>query len=198
MDRKTRMIIAQMLLFFGFAISQDNAPKFRMYGFADMSIQKMFLKDDAFLRASNLFSDRLMLSFDHLNLYTDFTPNDHVRMLVELGYKRSPGYMESVTGQIVNIAGLGTDTILHAKSAPSKKKDTEYFEIERATIQLKVNQYVRLSFGKFITPAGIWNVDHGSPVIITLRQPTQFSMMELYPKSQIGIMEEGNILYPFG
>lgn len=192
MNKKSLLIVAIFLSVCDFAVSQDNTAKFRIYGFADMGFQKIFFKDNAFLK--NVFSDRLELTFDHLNLYTALSPNDNVRMLIEVGYKHNPTYSGNVMGQIVTIEGMGVDTVKPAQSAVlNKRSGKESFEIERATAQLKVNQYFNLSFGKFITPAGIWNVDHGSPVILTQRQPTQFSFMELFPKSQIGLMSEGTV-----
>lgn len=192
MNKKSLLIFTIILAVSGIAAAQDNTAKFRIYGFADMTFQKLFFKENAFIK--NTFSDRVELTFDHLNLYTDYTPNKNVRMLVELGYRHNPTYLQNVMGQIVNIKGMGVDTVMPAQSATlNKRSGKESFEIERAIAQLKVNQYLNLSFGKFITPAGIWNVDHGSPVIMTLRQPTQFSFVELFPKSQIGLMGEGTI-----
>ncbi len=188
---KLRSLFAPVIFLLGIASAQD-APKFRIYGFADMSFNKYILKDNAFIR--DTFSDRLALTFDHLNIYTDFFPNDNVRMLMEIGYKHTPNYAQSKMGRIVSIEGIRTDTLTRAVAAPSNKRTgTESIEIERAIFQLKINQYANFSFGKFITPVGIWNVDHGSPVILTLRQPTQFSIMELFPKSQIGILGEGTV-----
>lgn len=63
--------------------------------------------------------------------------------------------------------------------------------IERAWVEQRFNQQVNLRLGKFITPVGIWNVDHGSPVITTIAQPYQTSLIPIFPAAQFGVMERG-------
>ncbi len=194
MRLKTYLSSLFPLLIFGVVSSQDNNPKFLFYGFADMSFHKYFFKENAVVRAKNEYSDKFEYSFDHLNLYSDFSPNNKIRMLFEIGYEHIPNYLQYSRGKILSVAGQPDDTLIPAVPSPSDQNGgKELFNIERAVLQLKLNQYARLSFGKFITPAGIWNVDHGSPVILTSRQPTQFSIVNIYPKAQIGIMEEGSL-----
>lgn len=194
MNLRMRLAVLNTLLLCAIVSSQDNASKFRFYGFADMSFHKYFFKENAVVRAENEFSDKFEYSFDHLNLYSDFSPNNKIRMLFEIGYEHIPNYLQFSRGRILSVAGQPDDTLIPAIPSPSDQNGgKELFNIERAILQLKLNQYARLSFGKFVTPSGIWNVDHGSPVILTSRQPTQFSIVEIYPKAQIGIMEEGTL-----
>ncbi len=65
------------------------------------------------------------------------------------------------------------------------------FSVERAWMEVQFNDKSNLRAGKFITPAGVWNVDHGSPVILTVKQPFQTGLVAIFPKSQIGVMEHG-------
>ncbi len=194
MKSKLYLSVLFPLLTFSFVFSQNNSPVFRFYGFADMSFHKYFFKDNAFIQIKNEYSNKFEYSFDHLNLYSDFSPNNQIRMLFEIGYEHIPNYLQYSRGKILSVSGQSDDTLIPAIPSPADQNGgKELFNIERAILQLKLNQYARLSFGKFITPAGIWNVDHGSPVILTSRQPTQFSIVKIYPKAQIGIMEEGNL-----
>ena len=66
-------------------------------------------------------------------------------------------------------------------------------EIPRAWMEYYVNDLVRLRAGKFITPAGIWAVDHGSPIITTVSQPNQTDFFPLFPTTQTGLMILGNM-----
>lgn len=192
MIKNTCVLISTILLTFSILHAQDNS-KFRFYGFSDMSFHKYFFKDNAIIRSNNLFSEKFEYSFDNLNLYSDFSPNEKLRMLFEISYEHTPNYLQYSRGRILSIAGQSDDTLIPATPSPTDQNGgKESFKIQRAILQLKLNQYTRFSFGKFITPAGIWNVDHGSPVILTFRQPTQFSIIQIYPKAQIGIMENGN------
>jgi len=39
--------------------------------------------------------------------------------------------------------------------------------------------------------SGIWNVDHGSPVVLTVSQPYQTKVTPIFPESQMGLMSYG-------
>lgn len=71
---------------------------------------------------------------------------------------------------------------------PEENKRTEFFELERAQIDLKISDALNVRVGKFLTPVGIWSVDHGSPVILTVQQPYYLSTIPVFPKSQEGVM----------
>ena len=90
MNLKTHLSVLFLLLMFSLAFSQDNNPKFRFYGFADMSFHKYFFKENAVVQAKNEFSDKFEYSFDHLNLYSDFSPNSKLRMLLKSDMSISP------------------------------------------------------------------------------------------------------------
>jgi len=95
MNLKNYLSVLFSLLSFSFVFSQDNSPVFRFYGFADMSFHKYFFKENAVIQAKNEYSNKFEYSFDHLNLYSDFSPNNKLRMLFEIGYKHIPNYLQS-------------------------------------------------------------------------------------------------------
>lgn len=175
--------------------------KFNFYGFADMSITKYFPKDGSFSMGIDRMDEKTNFGLDHINLYGSFQPNSRLRFLTELSFQDKPVDYQNKTGAryIMSSPFFSSDsTWTVAEVAPKNKiqkgitlYDWGSFSVERAVFSVALNRYLNFSFGKFITPAGIWNVDHGSPVIMTILQPTQYSHDEIYPKSQIGIMEDG-------
>jgi hypothetical protein len=69
--------------------------------------------------------------------------------------------------------------------------------IERAWLEYGPHPLFNVRMGHFLTPYGIWNVDHGSPVIIGVRTPYVVGD-QLFPKSQSGIQIHGaHLIAPF-
>jgi hypothetical protein len=57
--------------------------------------------------------------------------------------------------------------------------------IERAYVEYTLSPYLKIRAGRFLTPWGIWNVDHGSPVIIGPNKP--YIVGEgFFPEAQTG------------
>lgn len=174
-----------------------------IYGFMDMIAQKAFLDDNSLFRSFEV-DESMRLSIDHINLYIDANPNENVRFLTELSFRPRPVKKGSSLGTDVVIdAGNGMVTVLPLDMArltddfdddkPEKGEvfDWGEFSVERAWFEYRFNAMVALRFGKFITPAGLWNVDHGSPALITIRQPYATGLLQFFPKSQLGIQGHG-------
>jgi len=186
---------AKMMLLVGVlatGVIAQSDQKFKLYGFADMTLTKYFPKDQSSVRTVPLMDERLMFSFDHLNLYQEYRPNDRVRFLTEMSYQDKPPTYVDKNGSIF----MGVETPAKLADTNKVQKGIVFYEwgsfsVERAQMSLSLNRYFNFTVGKFITPAGIWNVDHGSPVIMTVNQPSQYTFREIYPKSQLGIMENG-------
>lgn len=193
MNAKLMVLIGAMAV----GIFAQSDQKFKLYGFADMTLTKYFPKENSSIMGVSLMDERFMFSFDHLNLYQEYRPNDKVRFLTEMSYQdKPPTYVNKAGTKFVM---MGTETVFAEASLADTNKTVKgivnyewgSFSVERAQMSLSLNRYANLTFGKFITPAGIWNVDHGSPVIMTVNQPSQYTFREIYPKSQLGIMENG-------
>jgi hypothetical protein len=116
----------------------------------------------------------------------------------------TPGRNEIIAAQAQSIAdGVNTSAGLIAGgfnqaagtatlNNPSSKKKYHGVNIERAWVDLSLSDEWTLKAGKFITPAGIWAVDHGSPVITTVAQPNQTDFFPIFPTRQTGLMASGS------
>lgn len=194
---RVSIIYAVMALF---VCSYADNDMFHFYGFADMSITKYFPKEKSFSMGIDRMDEKAYFGLDHVNLYANFQPNSKLRFLTELSFQDRPADYLNTVGNRYIMAPIMDTTYSVAEEVPENKiqkgivnYEWGSFSVERAFFTLNLNRYFNLSFGKFITPAGIWNVDHGSPVIMTIMQPNEYSMVEIFPKSQLGIMEEGKI-----
>jgi len=65
--------------------------------------------------------------------------------------------------------------------------------IERAYMEWNYSDKLSFRAGKFLTPFGIWNVDHGLPVLLSARIPY---MLSFIPDTQTGIETYGRIYLP--
>jgi len=69
--------------------------------------------------------------------------------------------------------------------------------IERIWVEHEFSTLFKVQVGQFLTPYGIWNVDHGTPAIIGIRAPVAVAD-ELFPAHQTGIQLYGSkFLDPF-
>jgi hypothetical protein len=66
-------------------------------------------------------------------------------------------------------------------------------EIERAWLEYNVHPLLTIRGGQWLTPYGIWNVDHGTPVIIGVRRPYVVGEA-LIPERQTGLQAYGSFL----
>ena len=73
-------------------------------------------------------------------------------------------------------------------------------EIERAQIEWNRFELLSVTTGLYLTPFGIWNVDHGSPTRIMIQAPFVYTNhVGIFPERQLGIMLHGKLaLESFG
>lgn len=69
-------------------------------------------------------------------------------------------------------------------------KDT-YFDLERLYIDYNLSEKLNLRVGRFLTPAGNWNLLHAAPLVWTSTRPIITS--RLFPSSTNGLMWYGSV-----
>src|SRR5439155_19746980 len=58
--------------------------------------------------------------------------------------------------------------------------------IERAYLEYDLGDHLTIRAGRWLTPYGIWNIDHGSPVIIATSRPYIIGE-QFFPEHQTGL-----------
>lgn len=170
------------------AIEED---KYRIYGFMDMGAQ-YYAADKSSLVGSVFDTNALTFVTGNIDLYFDFNPIEDWRALAEIRFTNAP------LGNVANYGGLAgtfdrttTEQFDPHGTAPNAPMWGGYTVIEQAWIEWGRYQAFRLRVGNWFTPFGIWNVDHGSPTLISMAMP-QFIQQKWMPLRQTGLQALGS------
>jgi len=163
----------------------DSGFKLNLYGFADFSYGFQF-GNFAF------GSDKTSFAVGKLNLYAAAELGDDWRTLAEIRFM----YLPNGTTQYdpVTFVGKRTDTTVADYTDLGRPVKWGGVAIERAWLEKTFHPAVTVRVGQFLTPYGIWNVDHGSPVIIGVRRPFIVGQ-ELLPSRQTGVEVYGALSF---
>jgi hypothetical protein len=158
-------------------------PSVRVYGFADAGIQRSW---GGLFNSGLALSDATNFVLGNVNAYLDATPVEHFRFLSEVRFTTLPNGAESFSPTSGSMARQ--DTGVQDQTSTAGGFTTIHWGgivLERAQIEWTPTDAFNLRVGYFLTPYGIWNVDHGSPTRIMLRPPL-FVSVELMPERQTG------------
>jgi hypothetical protein len=168
--------------------SEDDDQRLKIYGFVDFGLKKSFPAKDPFFAA--LIERKLTFVLGNINLYVDAQPTPGWRALVEARLTTYPHGAESVAanGEFQRVDNRVFDT-----SSPSGRNKVIWggVVLERAQIEHTMTDLFKLRAGYFLTPYGIWNVDHGTPTLISLVLPA-FQVEEAMPARQLGVQAYGS------
>ncbi len=144
-----------------------------LYGFSDFTYWQGF--ND---------TDRGQFFVGRLNLYMAGKLGDNWSSLAEVRFTYLP-HGTNVAGE-ETVENLGTDYTDLFRTVP-----VGGIVIERAWLEYAPHPLLKIRAGHFLTPYGIWNVDHGSPVIIGTRRPYVIGERFL-PEWQTGLQVHGS------
>ncbi len=176
----------EMAAFEEFDTSSDDFQRvLEVYGFFDIGISRNFVPDGDM--TNNMLGETATFSSTHLNLYLKSQMTENLGALVELRFSFLP---------------QGQETFI-----PFSRKDTsvqdpvtleQYTQggvgIERLQVTWQRWDFFGVTVGRFLTPFGIWNIDHGSTVIIP-KMPPYILLSNPVPLSQMGMQVHGRF-YP--
>jgi hypothetical protein len=126
-----------------------------------------------------------------MNLYLDSQPDPDFRFLAETRFTLYPsGNLSGTTntGEVIRTSTAVADT-----SSPNPAGTTRWggVIIERVTLDWKRYELFSVRVGLFLTPFGIYNVDHGTPTLISVMPPAYLTWGWI-PERQLGVQLFGS------
>lgn len=178
------------------AVEEAANRPLQTYGFFDFGLQKLLVPRTSFLYPLAATHATTFL-FGNLNLFFDAQPRSDWRTLVELRFTNLPhGEIESlrtpVGGEFRRTDRTGLDS-----TSPNGRNRILFGSviIERAQAQWTASDAFEVLVGYWFTPYGIWNLDHGTPTLISLLLPDA-QVREYFPLRQLGVQVLGSLHAP--
>lgn len=168
-------------------VEAEQQHRIDLYGFADMTYTRLLVPNsNAWTRtyyATNAFA------VGNFNLYLSSNLGDNWRALGEVRFLYLPNGAQTVDPNSGSVAR--TDTTVLDYAGFEEPIRWGGIIIERVWVEHQFSNLFTLQAGQFLTPYGIWNVDHGTPAIVGIRAPFAIAN-ELFPAHQTGLQLYGN------
>ncbi|MEI9949808.1 MAG: hypothetical protein WDO74_12715 [Pseudomonadota bacterium] len=167
----------------------DTQRKLDLYGFADFTYQRLLIPE------SNVWNRTYpsvnSFAVGNFNVYFSSNLGDSWRALAEVRFMFLPNGASKA-----DAAGnaIRTDTTVLDYAGFEEPIRWGGIRIERIYVEHEFNGLLKLQIGQFLTPYGIWNVDHGSPTIIGIKKPFVVAN-QLFPEQQTGLQLYGSYFF---
>jgi hypothetical protein len=158
-------------------------PTVRVYGFADVGLQRSWGPIAEILPGG---TNKTTFVLGNVNLYFDANPIPDWRFLTEVRLGLFPN---GATARSESGAAPRINTSISDDGSPNGGFTTLRWNgvlLERAHIDWTPSDKFGLRAGWFLTPYGIWNVDHGTPTRIMVEAPLLITA-EIIPQRQLGL-----------
>ncbi|HEX5099246.1 MAG TPA: hypothetical protein VFV94_07085 [Polyangiaceae bacterium] len=160
------------------AETQIDDYKLNFYGFADFLYSQPLTK-------SSIQDKPGAFAIGNLNLYMGSELGDNWRWLSEVRFMYLPQGSIPYDTALTPTPGPRTDTTVEDYAEIQSSVRWGGISIERAYIEHSFHSWFTARAGQFLTPYGIWNVDHGSPIVVGVRRPYAVGQA-LFPARQTG------------
>jgi hypothetical protein len=159
--------------------AESDGYKLNLYGFSDVTYTTYIDKGSFGYPVGTFW-------LGNLNLYAGADLGDNWRTLTEVRFSYLPNGTVPSAQAFSPTPPAPTDTTVPDYTDLGRPVRWGGVIIERAYVERTFLSWLTVRAGQFLTPFGIWNVDHGTPVIIGVRRP--FIIGEgLLPRSQTGL-----------
>lgn len=162
----------------------DDDKTLDIYGFGDFNYGGT-LNDKASTWHAGLHRYK-SFSIGNLNLYLDAKLDKNWRFLSEIGFH----FLPHGEAQMSDSGEITYGRTTSATASLNGGVDWGGIEIERAWIEYTLHDLFSIRGGLWLTPYGIWVVDHGTPVIVGIGSPYIVGE-KLFPEKQSGLQIQG-------
>jgi hypothetical protein len=167
------------------ALDPDDVT-FSLYGFADFSYFTQLGKK---VITGNQYPTFMI---GNLNVYFSTEFERRWRSLAEVRFLYAPNGSWLADNQFETSTSPRGDTSFLDGSDLNHPMRWGGIAIQRVWLEYKFDSYLTLRAGQWLTPYGIWNVDHGSPTIIGVYKPYIINQ-DWFPERQTGIEAYGSV-----
>jgi hypothetical protein len=116
----------------------------------------------------------------NLNVYLAKNLNESFRTMIEVRFM----YMPNGAGPVIGAPPMNTMVADYADVG--RAIHWGGIDIQRVYLDWQATSFLTLRVGEFLTPYGVWNVDHGSPTIIPAAKPYVIGV-GFFPSRQTGL-----------
>jgi hypothetical protein len=155
--------------------------KLNIYGFADVGWSSQHWVKAVPTIAQNTRA----FAVGNFNIYLAKNLSPKARALAEVRFTFLPNGSQNPDGTYLDN---------RAEEVTNFSRETHWggIVIERAYLEYDLTAYLTLRVGHWLTPYGIWNIDHGSPAIIGVFRPYIIGE-QFFPEHQTGLDLFGNV-----
>lgn len=166
----------------------ERFPRLDVYGFADFTLAIPTVgKGNAW---SFYFSQNPTFYVGNINLYVASQMSQTLRSLLEVRFTYLPqGKNRSTLEQTGSPDFL--DNSANDYTDAERPIKLGAIEIERVQLEYAPVEWMSVVAGQWLTPYGLWNVDHGSPTTIGSHKPYVVGEQFL-PERQTGVLIQGS------
>lgn len=158
------------------AASSESERPLQLYGFADFTYYLPFFPRDSFLAAQIPENQQFVMG--NFNVYLAKQISDRIRALGEVRFMYTPNGQITDTGYISTSVDDPADLYRPVRWGG--------IAIERLHVEYDLLPNLTIRGGQFLTPYGIWIVDHGTPTLISIRRPYVIGEA-IFPERQVGL-----------
>lgn len=167
-------------------IDAGKEPALRLYGFADFGTN--WILRDGTRAIEGYFGEAPSFSVGNLNVYLEADLADGFRSLAEVRFTYLPNGSPDLS------TGMRASTLASDYTQFGQSVAWGGVVIERVFVEYEAHPLLTFRAGQWLTPVGIWNVDHGSPTIIPAMRPYVITA-NMFPLRQTGIEIYGSQLF---